>query len=434
MVPLIAPNASTALTRRDDIVRSADRAVGRLLRNESDPLALALYLRVMRDHDLVLINGDRLVAWAATWVRRILVDGHIGRRRDMDIASAALAATGLHGTDTFASLESGVRERLGRVVSDELDVRPVPFRSAPYGAIVLYAISFFGIKEPRVASVADALTTLYDSAFASGRMFGIGFVIRLLSTLGRVERIKALAERARHALDDPRTGYEDRVYLLEALWAAAPVIGTNGIADLSELIVPASPGLLYIDQGVEEVTPAEDDWVAITVSDLYRAELLDVVLHTEKAASARILDRLDERYRGRRVVTVSAFGFYFLIIVMLWVALLVPLIVAWPMAHRYWIDQQFGSLSAWGASLYALDIAVITIAVPCTKSLLTGLWNVLVRSQVESDRRVRDLFWRSLADTITQWNVWFVGAIVVAIIVSVGFPGLVHLAHLFSKK
>lgn len=102
------------LAHRDDVVRSVDRAVDRLLTDGNDPFSLALYLWVARIHGIVLVNGDGLAAWASTWVERSLVDGHVGRRKDTEVASAALAAMALRGIDALADIDAAVRAGIER--------------------------------------------------------------------------------------------------------------------------------------------------------------------------------------------------------------------------------------------------------------------------------------------------------------------------------
>jgi hypothetical protein len=144
MVPLDDEVDATVL---DGLVQSTDRAITRLLTEGDDPLALASYLWVVRTRGIVPINGARLVAWGVAWCRTIFADGRIGRRRDEDVASAALAAMALNGTDALVELHDSIRTGLERVVGRELDRRTIPFGWPAYSAIVLLAAHAFGVDE-----------------------------------------------------------------------------------------------------------------------------------------------------------------------------------------------------------------------------------------------------------------------------------------------
>ncbi len=420
------------LAHRDVVVRSIDRAVGRLLDGGDDPLALSLSLWVVRSHDLVLVNGDALAAWASAWVVRILVDGQVGRRKDIEIASAALAAISLQGSDVLADRETAVRKGLKRAINDEIDRRGVPFGSAAYAAIFLLAVRLFAVDEPRLPDALRSVADLYERALSGGRAFGLGFVVSLLRGMGDTGRADDLACRARVALGDPRTGYEDQIYLVQALWVAKTVTGDDDLVDMSARLLVGSPGLAYIGQGAEDIDPAGEENTVIPVSHLYRAMLLDVILRTEQVANKRAATVLDERYRGRRAVTMAAFGAYLVPVVLVWFAVGDPLVVWRNAAEHFWIDQQFMAMSVWGALLYSLDVAILTLLIPCTGAVIGALWDVLIRAHTESDRRLQDVVWPRLLGAIVQWKLLFAIAFVVSVVVGFALPGLAHILHRLS--
>jgi len=429
MVPVMTQADIAHLAHRDVVVRSIDRAVGRLLECGDDPLALSLSLWVVRSHDLVLVNGDALAAWASTWVVRILVDGQVGRRKDIEIASAALAAVAMQGSDALTDRETAVREGIKRTISAELDRRVVPFGSAAYAAILLLAAHLFAVDEPRLPDALRSVTDLYERALSGGRAFGLGFVVSLLTAMGDTRRADDLACRARVALDDLRTGYEDQIYLMQALWVITTVTGDDDLIDMSAHLLARSPGLAYIGQGTETIDPAGEETTVIPVSHLYRAMLLDVILRTEQVANKRAATVLDERYRGRRAVTTPAFGAYLVPIVLVWVAVGGPLVAWRNAAEHFWIDQQFTAMSVWGALLYSLDVALFTLLVPCTGAVIGALWDVLIRAHTESDRRLQDVVWPRLLGAIVQWKLLFAVALVVSVVGGFALPGLTHILH-----
>lgn len=321
-------------------------------------------------------------------------------------------------------------------VDAELDRHAVPFGSAAYGVILLLAARLFNVAESRLPDAARAVADLYERALVGGRAFGMGFAVSLLREIGEVTRVEDLAQRARVALDDPRTGYEDQVYLMQALWAAEPITGNGDgkLAEFSERILGASPGLLYIGRGTEDIAPVGDEETTIPISDLYRAMLLDIVLRVEQVADTRAVAVFNERYRGRRGVTTAAFGFYLVLIALVWLVVGGPLVAWYNVAEHFWIEQQFGAMSVWGVFLYSLDIALFTLLLPCTRAVVGALWDVLIRTHVESDRQVQDVVWSRLSKAAAQWKIVVAVAFVVSVLAAFVPPGLTHVLHLMRGK
>src|SRR5205807_9412248 len=125
--------------RADRLLQSVDFAVKQLLNTESDPLALAMYLWVFRNHGISLVNSDSLANWGASWAYRTFVERDISRKRDEQITSAALAVAALKRTGAFADTENEIDLGMKQVLATELSHQLIPFKHPVYGAIFLFA-------------------------------------------------------------------------------------------------------------------------------------------------------------------------------------------------------------------------------------------------------------------------------------------------------
>jgi hypothetical protein len=145
----------------DSPFQSVDFAVKHLLDTESDPLALAMYLWVFRVHNLSLNNSDRLVSWGIPWTQRTFISESIGRKKDEQIASAALALASLAKTRALSTVENDLRLGVKRALAAELDRRSIPLRHPVYGAMLLLAACQLKVDEPRTASAVEAITASF---------------------------------------------------------------------------------------------------------------------------------------------------------------------------------------------------------------------------------------------------------------------------------
>jgi hypothetical protein len=423
MVPLDDEVDATVL---DGLVQSTDRAITRLLTEGDDPLALASYLWVVRTRGIVPINGARLVAWGVAWCRTIFADGRIGRRRDEDVASAALAAMALNGTDALVELHDSIRTGLERVVGRELDRRTIPFGWPAYSAIVLLAAHAFGVDDERFPAAAHETAAAYQRSIMGGHALGVTFVIALLEQFGAAEQRVTLLEWVRQAVDAPRTGYEDHAYLLQALWTAQGS-GHDLLRVLSVRTLMASPALAYVGTGTEDVPPAGDGSVVVTVSHLYRAALLDVLARAREGAAGRAEAQLDARYRGHWVITTAAFFGMGTLILLVGTVLLWPLVSLAGAAHEYFVEANYRAMPPWQGWLYIGDSLLIFLLVLCVVGAVPPVWSLLIRSHVESDRRLREVVIPRLRTAIVLWLTLVLTGFLISAWAGVLAPGVRHL-------
>ncbi len=341
--------------KRDQVLRSVDLSIRDLLpQGERDPIALAMYLWVVRSHDLSLINKDGLVNWGVAWVRRVFIEKKVGRRSDEHIVSAALAAAALAGTGALSSMDADICMAIRQLLSAEIDQRPLPFGRPSYASIFLLAAAVLGIGESGTRT-AKALGSAFRDSTAGGRVFGIGFAVQVLRKNHELENLDDLMRTVNSAVQDPRTGYEDELYLLQALWLNHDASSPNAKeVELTHHLLDRSPVWSYLFVGTEDVEAAGDGSVGVHLSHLCRAALVDVILRFGTYVDARADSMLDARYRGRRVVGFSAFGFVSLLLIGTW------FIFGWLMmpwtdaAWRYWVQNDYGAMSQPSAFIFHL--------------------------------------------------------------------------------
>lgn len=426
MVSLAPASRNSAATPRD-VTDSVDSAVQRLLIDESDPLALAVYLWTLQDHDIQLVNGDGLANWGLLQVRRVLIDGQIGRRKDEDVAVAALAAVALKRTGILADVVGDVAEGLRRLLAAEMDHHLIPFRRPSYAIILLLAARAFDVDEPYPSTAQVAVADAFIGAIPGGRLFGLGFVVALLRGGDYGEVLASLDARAQDGLMSPATEYEDQLYLAQALLLLRHgSAGEDDAVRLAERVLIQSPIWSYIMTGVEEVYPAGDGTIAVPVSHLYRAALLDVALRVEEHAAARTQAQQDARYRGRGLVGMAAFGFVAVVLAAVWAVLGHSMIPIAGATRRYWLLNDYHALSVPAALLSLSGAVFITFLAPFTLVTLWTAWTLLARARIESDRRILEVMSRRTWTLLKWWAIAVALAILLNLATGQLGPGLQH--------
>jgi hypothetical protein len=424
---LVSVNPAVVEDRASTVLKSTDLAIRDLLLQEDDPFALAVYLWTMRRHDLTFVNGDGLTSWGATWVHRILIEQKVGRRRDEEIVSAALAAAALIGTDALRGELSEIRAAMRAVVTAELARSPVPFRRLSYAAALLLAATTIGIDEPAMREAAGSIDSACAEAVPGGRLFGLPFAIGILQDQQLTSELEALQRGIVDALANPRTDYEDQIYLLQALWQLhQPHRATDGLIRQTSDLLNRSPGWLYLMAGLEEVAPAGDLAVPVPVSHLFRAALLDVTLQFRAASRASVERGIDTRYRGRRFVGLGAFGFGLIFLATPWFLLLRWVLPIAGSAKDYWLSSQYEALPAGTALGFLAAVLFGSFLAPLTASAVWALWSSLVVSAVESDRRIAELLIRRSGLILKWWLVFVVLAVFIGLGTGILAPELQH--------
>lgn len=411
----------------DTLLRSEDLNLRDLLAAGDNPMALATYLWCLRQHRVSLINGSALAHWGATWVRQVLVDGVMSRRKDEEIASAAVAVAALVETESMARMRDTLRANVHNLLTSELGKRSIPLDRPAYGGALLLAATLLHVDEARLLDAARAVTAAFTEALRGGRLFGLGFVVSLLGELHDVDGLAAMRGRLRPLLDDPQTDYEDTVYGLQALWLAGGEVQHDEDAQLAEHVLAVSPAWSYLMAGAETMPPAGDQHSDVTVSPLYRAVLLDVVLRLKANAAARTMARIEARYAGDRGVTSLAF-------VSLALGLFLPsLLLVWYLipraahAYRYWMLQDYKPVYASSAGGALLAAAVLAYLLPYALLSIARLFPLLIVRAVQSDQRIRDVLRDCAVDVFRIWAALVIAALAFGVLSSILAPGVQHL-------
>jgi len=413
--------------RIERLVQSIDFAIRDLLKTEDDPLALAMYLWTLREHKLSLINGDDLARWGTTWIYQVLVEDMVTRRKDEQVTSAALADAALAKTKSLTGIEDQVREKVKQLVSSELDNRAIPYDRPSYGAILLFAASMLNVHEPRIGESATEIVTAFREAIPGGRVFGVGFAVQPLQQTQNRELLILVEQSAYSALEDPRTNYEDQLYLLHALWLLhGETDPPKHLIELTEHIFLNSPVWPYLMVGTEEILSAGDGQATVGISHLYRAILLDVMLRFQDYANVQAKALLEAKHRGRNIVRICAFGFGIVLEGVFWLLLAWAMIPSYDAARRYWLLHAYKVMTSQSALLYLAYVLLAIFLLLFSPVFTFTWWSLLFRAKVDSDRQIAGVLGRSILRVFLIWLTLIVLVVVINFFTGVFEPAFQH--------
>jgi hypothetical protein len=424
VVLITLPDQSQHIER---LIQSIDFAIRDLLKTENDPLALALYLWTLRQHKLSLINGDDLVRWGTAWIYQAFIEGNVTRRKDEQVTSAALASAALAKVHDLSSIEDQVREKVQQSVSSELSRCAIPYDRPSYGAILLFAATILDVQEPRIGESAKAVISAFREAFPGGRLFGLGFAIQLLQQTRNRELLFIIEQSAYSALEDPRTNYEDQLYLLQALWLlSGETAPSKQLIELTGQILHNSPVWPYLMVGTEEILSAGDGQAIVGVSHLYRSILLDVILKYQQYVDVQAKVSLEAKHRGRSIVRYCAFGFGMVSEGVVWLLLAWAIVPSYSAARRYWLLHEYTAMTSQSALLY-LTYVLLAIFILFYSPVFTWTWwSLLIRSKADSDRQIAEILGRSTLKVFLVWLTLIVVAVIIGLFTGVIEPAFQH--------
>lgn len=411
----------------DQILHASDIAIRDLLNEPVDPMAMATYLWVYIQRKPAITNGDRLVRWGLAWVRRIFLEGRISRRRDEDMASAALVIASLIDTPSFLEIKDDVKGRVEGSLAYELDRCLVPFRQASYGAIFLLAAHMLGISNPKMTEAALAINQIYTESIFTGRSFGFSFSAKLTKALMNKDSVKELAERIELALIDPATSYEDQVYLLQALWELHDDGTSAHLLKKTEGVVSRVPGRTYQPIQVRDSILVDRESALEPDSNLYRASLLDITTRYNERSALYAEEKFKAEYSGRRGISLLAFSSLALSL-SLTVGLLGFYIYRGGQdAKRFWLSGEYSAMSSSSALLYLAVVFLASYLLLITPVILWKTFSLLVISNVQSDKKLLDILKPPILKVSLAWLTIVLLGVVVGIATEVLTQGVQHI-------
>jgi hypothetical protein len=400
---MVSLNSDELRTKAGRLQKSVDLAVRDLLESEDHPLALALYLWVTRCHNLALVNQTQLAAWGRSWAHRVLVERDFGARADEAITAAALATAAL-SLNAVRPYAPGPVQGLRELLENELATRPIPFKNSSYAAVLIYAARVLGVEAPGLETTARTLASVLGQRGHHHLTFGLGFAVQSLQEFGAIRQLRAVAETLTESEEDLLPSFEDELYRAQALLLLQGEEGLpSGSYDRAAQAVNRSPVWSYLMVATEDVDAGGDGRTPVPISHFYRATLLDVVLRLLRAAKAREEDLLDRRYRGRATIGVFASLGVVTTLAAPWLVLgwlLLPLLGE---GRQYWLNNNYAAMSPGTALAFLAGILLAILLALATPVVVCTLWSLLIRSAVESDRRLFEVMRSRLRKTTVAW-------------------------------
>lgn len=426
---MVSLSYSENVERSDRLHQSVDVAIQAALVKHKDPLALSFYLWVIKKNRHTIVNSRNLTSWGMAQVNRIFIDQRIGRRRDEEIASAALAAIALSEGPEFAPLRQGVRAGIETLLREEHDNGSlIPLKRTAYGILLLTAAQVTGVDRLLWQAAAERTVAAVVDALPGGRLFGLVFAVQMVRILKNYKLAGSLEQVANETLASDGIDFEDHAYLLEALWQlSAESRPSDSLMLLTEHLLKKVPVWQYLMNGDEHLPPAGDGRAVVYISHLYRAALLDVVLQYQAHFTSRREEQLDHRYRAHPSLNRAAFGFYVLSLLLLWTATGYYLVYRADGARRYWILGDFAAISTSAAVSYLVVSLVAVYLLIVTFMVMPTMHSVLWRWEIGSDQRIRDLVRPRLWKATKMWFAVIVVALLLGVLTNLVAPAVKHL-------
>jgi len=414
--------------RREQILRSVDSSIKRLLTENNDPLSLSCYLFVLQKHGTISINGDSLVSWGRGWGQRVMIDWQVGSRVDESVASAALAFAVLNASSTANSgTEQGI-ERLKSIIDSEIQKRQVLYNRQGYAAIILWAAKKLNIQSQSIDIAIDNLVKSFVRTIPTGQAFGLSFLVEVLWDLQDTDSMDLLKPAIGEALSNPENNFEDVGYLSQSLWY---LLSDNNAIDCaaksSEEILRSSPVWPYLAAGSEDIIVAGNSFNPTSISHLYRAALLDIAESYTGNVERLRLRALQKEYGGSKWINVSAFLLPPIVIGLAVCIVLYFLIPVSQAAHRFWILNEVTAMTKPTAVLYVLGWCIVILLTNALYQIVRTLYPILIQSNLRSDLLIKDTLSPRLWTSTRSLAVAFFVIVVIGVLINLIAPSVQHL-------
>jgi hypothetical protein len=357
----------------------------------------------------------------------VFIERRIGQRRDEEIASASLAVIALIDSPPFQRIRDEVRSGVDELLSEEISRSLIPFRRPSYGAFFLLAAHLLGVDQPCIWESTKAIAQAYREALSGGRLFGISFCVQLLQESRDQESLNELERPLLRAVTDPRLGFEDHIYACQAVQQLQSESGLNDeMVKLIDEVVSKSPAHMYLMVGMEDMPPAGDEHVPVTVSHLYRASLLDVAIaNRERILKQQELQAMAS-YQGRKLIGWSAFAFPTILLLGAWGGLLYKILPHLRTGARFWLRGDDAAMSFSSALILLGAVVFVLYLTHAGTIIVRTLYSVLIRANVQSDQWIKDKLMPKLWAITKWWAVVIVLGLILGVFQEVISPRFEH--------
>jgi hypothetical protein len=382
-----------------------------------DPLALALYYYYVEKNGIQNINMAVLVSWARTYCYEKLAEQKFSKKKDTEATAAILTYSTLkkdkgYPTKKKEEIEKGIKELL----KSEKGKDGLFFGRPNFTAIILYATKQAGIQIEAEEEVLQSLLERYGDRKTFNNLLGLPFLTKLLINGKESAQLKEIVARAQDRLKDHLLEYDDRLYLVDSIWAFHShdnsLLDIKGLADSTIRETPIMVSDIINKGDISDITVRQDN---LKISRLYKAVFLDLITEYKKHASGLKEKDLDKRYSGEFSLKWGAFATFSII------PFVITLIVGFALRNRlkagvsFWILQQTGTTwqaLALNTFLLVLMLYLVTLSIMGVYSLYTSI----VGKKLIKDLRV----WQNYKHHQKKALKWFCISLLGALVLGIG--------------
>jgi hypothetical protein len=387
-----------------------------------DSLSLALYYHIIEKNNLQNVNTLATISWARTFCFEKIVQGKLSRKRDSEITAAILAYATLqkdrgYPEDKKKEIEGKIKE----IIKNEKDKEGLLFGRPNFTAIILYAIHQEGITTKEEEGTLDAVLLRYKGDSQTfNNLLGLPFLVQLLINLREDKELENLIANIKERMDDQLLDYDDKAYLVSALWAYHEKKDTlSEIQKVAELTIEETPIMVsdIINKGdISDITVRQDN---LKISRLYKALFLDMLTSYKRRIASLKEKELDKRFSGDFNLRWGAFATFSVI------PIIITAIVGYGSSQNlkagisFWILQQ--TKTTWEA-LAVNTFSLILISYLMVFSILGtySLHLTIIRKRLARDLRVWHYYKRHQLKGLKWFAITLLGACILGIVTQLG--------------
>jgi len=382
-----------------------------------DPLSLAFYYHFLQKNDLENINRSIIVSWARNYCYQKIVQRDLSRKKDTEITAASLAYSTLKKDKGYPENKKGeIESNLKALLEKEKGKDGLFFARPNFTAIILYATRQAEIPITQEREMLQNLLLRYSDSRTLNNILGLPFLIQKLIDLKEDAQLEKLRISLQEKLKDNLLEYDDKAYLVCALWKCHE--NSNTLPDvrlITESTIDKTPITLsdIINKGdISDITVRQDN---LKISRLYKAMLLDLLMNYKKHLTDLNERELDQRYSGDFNLRSGALATFSLIPIVITILAGYLLRDSLKAALSFWILQQTNT--TW-ERLLANTFPLVLISYLALASIVGvySLYSSIVRKTLIRDRRVWDHYRKHQLKALQLFCISFIGALIFGIL------------------